>query len=239
MSYSLGGGEPQVVSLRPAAQAADGAAPTKREALSHMIDLEALGAEPDQLVSYHFWADDAVGEGQSRRTMSDMFFAEVRRFDEIFRQGQQPTGQQMQGGGGQQTEQLAELQKQIAGATWKLVRRETADQPTPGFADDARTVQKSQEHAIDLLKELAGELTDAQAVSSAQDSQRHMETAVERLTTAAEEVTVAPLQSALSAEQRAYQSLLELHAPANRRGARSARQWRRLGQRRSAGTSTA
>jgi hypothetical protein len=53
-----------------------------------------------------------------------MFFAEVRPFEEIFRpdqSGEAGGGNQGQGGGSQATK-LAELQKQIVIATWKLER---------------------------------------------------------------------------------------------------------------------
>ena len=64
-----------------------------------------------------------------------MFFAEVRPFDEIFRESQamqeeQNSDQQGQGG---ETQKLAELQKQIMSATWKLQRQP----PTPKYPDDA------------------------------------------------------------------------------------------------------
>ena len=92
-------------------------------------------------MSYYVWAEDIGPDGKPRRTMSDMYFAEVRHFDEIFRQGEQPTDQQQreqqqqqqqqgQGGAAQQAEELAELQKQIVNATWKLIRRETAQKPS-------------------------------------------------------------------------------------------------------------
>jgi len=219
VSYSIGGGEPHDISLRTSGD--DDAAPSassKHEALSHVIDLESLDAEPDQLVSYYFWADDFGPDDQPRRTRSDMYFAEVRRFDEIFRQGQQPTDQQMQqqaqqmGGAGQQVEQLAELQKQITAATWKLIRREAGDKPTPTFSDDARVVRQSQEQAIEQLQALAGQMNDAGAARLAAAAGQHMERAVEQLGEAANAPDAAPLPAALSAEQAAYQSLLKLRA---------------------------
>jgi hypothetical protein len=57
-----------------------------------------------------------------------MYFAEVRPFDEIFREDQSGGG----GGGGQQqggqseSQKLAALQKQIMSATWKLQREKPA-----------------------------------------------------------------------------------------------------------------
>jgi hypothetical protein len=54
-----------------------------------------------------------------------MFFAEVRPFEEIFRadqSGDAESGNQGQQRGGNQNARLAELQKQIVIATWKLQR---------------------------------------------------------------------------------------------------------------------
>ena len=50
--------------------------------------MEKLGVDVDQVVSYFAWADDYGPDGQVRRTFSDMFFAEVRPFEEIFRADQ-------------------------------------------------------------------------------------------------------------------------------------------------------
>ena len=103
--------------------------------------------------------------------MSDMYFAEVRPFEEIFRQGEQPSrertaaAQQQQQGerAGQQASELAELQKEIINATWKLVRRETAAKPTAEFAADSRLVAGSQQSAIEQLAELAEQVEDAES----------------------------------------------------------------------------
>ncbi|MCG8652593.1 MAG: hypothetical protein MI861_22325, partial [Pirellulales bacterium] len=51
------------------------------ERLDHLIELESLDAEPDQLLAYHFWVEDYGPDGQLRRTESDLFFAEVRPFE--------------------------------------------------------------------------------------------------------------------------------------------------------------
>jgi hypothetical protein len=91
-----------------------------------LIALENLKVEPDELISYFVWADDRGPDGTTRRSYSDMFFAEVRPFEEIFRQDQsgdaQNQNQNNNRGQGNQTVRLAELQKQIVIATWKLQR---------------------------------------------------------------------------------------------------------------------
>jgi hypothetical protein len=89
-----------------------------------LLRLEDLGVKPDELVSWFAWADDLGPDGQPRRTMGDLYFGEIRPFDEIFREGQAMDGGAGagQGQGENRTGKLAELQKQIVNATWKLER---------------------------------------------------------------------------------------------------------------------
>ena len=97
----------------------------ERRSFQHLLKLEDLGAQPDQVIAWFVWADDLGPDGQVRRTSGDLFFGEVRPFDEVFREGE--GGGNQEGGGGQDsqrnpTTKLAELQKQIINATWKLQR---------------------------------------------------------------------------------------------------------------------
>jgi len=125
VGYSVGGQPPEFVESGLAVPAG------QSRQFTNQIAMESLGVGPEQLVSYFAWADDHGPDGQVRRTFSDMFFAEVRPFEEIFRadqsgqsanQNQNRNQNQNQGGnqGGNQTTRLAELQKQIVIATWKL-----------------------------------------------------------------------------------------------------------------------
>ncbi|MGE5194049.1 MAG: hypothetical protein ACM3U2_16260, partial [Deltaproteobacteria bacterium] len=106
VTYGIAGQPPVDVVL------AENAAARTRHELAHTIRLEDLHAEPDQLLAYHFWSEDHAADGSVRRTSSDMYFAEVRPWDEIYRQGEQPPGgqeaqqQQGQGQNAQQAEQL-------------------------------------------------------------------------------------------------------------------------------------
>ena len=118
LAYSLVGQEPKFIEL-------GGAVPAKeKRTFQRVLRLEDLGLEPDQLLSWFVWADDIGPDGQVRRTTGDLFFAEVRPFEEIFREGQAMEGQSEQQAGqqGNRTARLAELQKQIINATWKLQR---------------------------------------------------------------------------------------------------------------------
>jgi len=119
IGYSVGGAEPHYVTLGQTVPA------NVKSQFTNQLAMESLGVTVDQLVSYFAWADDHGPDGKTRRTFSDMFFAEVRPFEEIFRNdqsGESENQNQNQGGqgGGNQRTRLADLQKQIVIATWKL-----------------------------------------------------------------------------------------------------------------------
>ena len=116
IGFGIAGQEPRLVELGQSAPAN-----TKRQ-FSYMIPLEKLDVDVDQAVAYFAWADDYGPDGKPRRTYSDMFFAEVRPFEEIFRADQSGGGERGSQGGGDERVRLAELQKQIVVATWNLER---------------------------------------------------------------------------------------------------------------------
>ena len=208
---AVGDQEPKSVSLGEAAKGRE------KHKLAHLVELELAKAEPDQLVSYYFFADDVDASGQTRRTMSDMFFAEVRHFEEIFREGQaqsaqQQQQQQQQSQGEKKAEELANLQKQILNATWKIIRRETKDEVSQAFAEDVQLLVESQQQAIEKLQELMEELKDAQSKQHAEAVGQAMNDAVTRLTEALDNKSAVSLTPAMSAERSAYQGLLKLRA---------------------------
>ncbi|MCH8045951.1 MAG: hypothetical protein IID44_19735 [Planctomycetes bacterium] len=191
----------------------------ERTPLVHLLAFEDLKAQPDQLLSYYFWAEDVGPDGKTRRTMSDMYFAEVRHFEEIFRQGQQPPGSQQQqqqkkgnSPAGQQAEKLAELQKQIINGTWKVIRRETRKRPTEKFDGDVTLLGESQASALEQVDALAEKVKDAQSLAHVADVRRHMQAAATQLEEAGDGPAIEALQPALAAEQAAYQALLRLRA---------------------------
>ena len=125
VGFGIAGEEPHYVELGGLARA------NEKRQFTNMISMEKLGVDVDQVVSYFVWADDYGPDGEVRRTFSDMFFAEIRPFEQIFRADQsdaeqsgnrQNQNQGQQQGGGNQNTRLAELQKQIVIATWKLQR---------------------------------------------------------------------------------------------------------------------
>lgn len=203
LAYSVGGGEPKFIEL-----GRDAAGKEKR-AFNSLIKLEELGAKPDDLISWYAWAEDTGPDGKVRRTNGDLFFAEVRPFDEVFREAQQAQEEQQQGGGGgggNQPRRLSELQKQIINATWKLQR----DGATPKYAEDAQVVRESQEQALAQATQAAGEARSPADQAAWKEATTQMTKAIEALADAAK--APGPLAQALPAEQAAYQALLKLQA---------------------------
>ena len=207
LTYTMAESEPVSLVLGEAAAA------NEKKPFQHMLSLEALGAQPDQLISYFVWAEDIGPDGKVRRTASDMFFAEVRPFEEIYREGQPQEGQDDQKPPGNETTKLAELQKQIINATWKLQRQETRPdqkEPSAQYKKDAPVVQQSQGQALEQAQDLKERMSDPRFKPIIEKVEEQMETALGHLTKATN--SAAPLPSALAAEQAAYQSLLKLSA---------------------------
>lgn len=213
VNYTLPGQPPQELTL------GESTASNERREVDHLIPFEDLEAEPDQLLAYYFWAEDVGPDGKPRRALGDMYFAEVRHFEEIFRQGEQPPSgqsqeqqQQQSGQNARQAEELAELQKQIINATWTVMRRESGPQPTEEFGTDMEEIKTSQADAIDKLAELVEDLEDPESQQHAAAVESHMLGAMMNLAKATDTSSLSVLPEALSSEQAAYQALLKLRA---------------------------
>jgi hypothetical protein len=213
IGYTPAGKDTQFVELGQATT------PNEKRQVNYLLALEKLSAKTDDLLTYFVWADDLGPDGKVRRTSSDMYFAEVRPFEEIFREGQQQPSsdsqQQNSSNNGQasQSEKLAELQKQIINATWKLQRQETASKPSPAYKKDAPVVQEAQGQALEKAQELKTRADENPRLKPLVDAViKEMERALKQLTEAVEQNSTKPLPPALSAEQSAYQALLKLQA---------------------------
>jgi len=198
----------------------------EKRQIQYLLALEELNAQPDQLLTYYFWADDVGPNGNIRRTTSDMYFGEVRHFEEIFRESQSfqdqssqdqrenQSGEQQQG---RQGEQLARLQKQIISATWNI--KQQADQ-SGGLDDQEEDLDVVRQSQADVLKKARSASTQAgqgeaidqtePATKALQAATKYMETSLDHLSRAAESASTAELTPALAAEQSAYQELLKL-----------------------------
>jgi hypothetical protein len=217
LAYTVSGQETKVIEL------GRDVAGQQRRSFEHLLRLEDLGAEPDHVITWSLWADDVGPDGKVRRTDGDLFFAEVRPFDQVFREGQGTDSQAQQSGGDQEGEagnpsaRLAELQKQIISATWKLQQRtdnhallasRTNRTERAGYAQDVGVVRDSQAQALDQAASARQRADDPRSAATWQTAISQMQVALERLSAATN--SPAPLSQALKAEQAAYQALLKL-----------------------------
>src|SRR5690606_4670866 len=191
----------------------DGDGPDARVDLSHELSFESFQAKPNDLVAYYFYADDIGPDGDARRAMSNMYFAEVRHFDELFRQSSSSggEGQQQQQGQGSPAQQLLQLQREIVTATWNIERRERG-QASPQLPEDAGVVADSQEEALTAARELEQNLEDLLSRQYLTEAVRQMSTGEKLLREAADTPTIEPLGDARLATQAAYSALLKLQA---------------------------
>lgn len=204
LTYALAGGDSHSVTL---SRDQDSIAEPQ---IQYVLALEELDAQPDQLLTYHFWADDLGPDGQPRRSVSDIFFAELRPFEEIFResesfQDQQNQNQQQNQNGqqGQQAEELVQLQKQIITATWNVKNRADLSDSIDEHLDDVDVIHESQSEALAKARAALAEAEDPQSAQALETAAGHMQTSLDHL-------GVPELTPALGAEQSAYQELLKL-----------------------------
>lgn len=179
--------------------------------LAHLLAMEALNVEPDQLVSIYLWAEDRDEEGNLRRAESDMYFAQIRPFEKEYSQGVPPPPPPP--GAAPPADELLKLQKEVINATWKVIRNDKLQGPgsgsgqSPGVAEDAPVLVEGQEAVLAAAHEMLQMLQDPQMVQILNQAMEHMRQAVVHL-----EEEAPQLKPAISQEQKAYQDLLRMRA---------------------------
>jgi hypothetical protein len=189
----------------------------------HLVALEDLAVAPGDFVTYYARARDA---GQGRRgaeSRSDIFFLEVKPFEEAFVAAQsQSLG--MQGGEGLQD--LAEAQKEIIAATWKLDARARRARDARSESD-IRAVAKAQTALRTRAAEAAGQVAAAvmdprrrrprPGMGATPGGDDPLARAVEAMGRAAGELDRLDTSRAITHEMEALQHLLEADADIKRR----------------------
>jgi hypothetical protein len=189
----------------------------------HLVQLEDLGVAPGDFVTYYARARD-VGQGRrGTESRSDIFFLEVKPFEEAFVAAQsQSMG--MQGGEGLQD--LAEAQKEIIAATWKLDARARRARDARSESD-IRAVAKAQTALRARAAEAAGQVAAAvmdprrrrprPGVSATPGGDDPLARAVEAMGRAAGELDRLDTARAVPHELEALEQLLKADADIKRR----------------------
>ena len=133
--YAVRGGAEKVVPL--------GIAPRSTSVTGHYVMyLEDIDVTPGDFISYYVRARDLPRGKRASESRSDIFFLEVKPFEEEFTLAQ--TQAAMGGGSGNpQLDDLVAAQKEIVVATWKLDRR-SRDAQGAKSEQDIRAVSKSE-----------------------------------------------------------------------------------------------
>lgn len=187
------------------------------QAMDHVLALEELHVQPSQLLTYYFWADDRAADGALRRTVSDIYFAEIRPFEEIFRESQssgdrsqQPPQEGENGESGGNDAQLAQKQKQVIIATWNIKQRADRERDLTAQLEDLDVVNQSQAEVLESVQAAQQQSQDPAALQPLQAATEFMQTSREQLTRAIIDNAPEALSGALAAEQSAYQELLKV-----------------------------
>lgn len=171
-----------------------------------LVDIEKLNAEPNDLISYHFWAEDVDKDGKVRRTSSDLFYANVRFFEDIVREGQPPSGS---GEGQQAADELVKLQKDIVNASWTVLREHNLNRPFDSLKQDVAVIHESQTIVYSMAEEAMSQIQDADLLQIYQEARGLMETTVEIFRVALETGAGDSLKPGHAAALDVYEKLLE------------------------------
>ncbi|RFC48253.1 MAG: hypothetical protein DVB23_000644 [Verrucomicrobia bacterium] len=186
-----------------------GLKPRETHQLSTLLALEQFEAKPQQLVSYHLWAEDVGPDGKMRRTQSDLFFAEIRDWDHAFREGVQQ-GESSGKGAGNQAGELRQQQKEVLNATWKLIR-EAGSGGIESRLADVQVVREGQDRVAKKVAAVLAEVEDSQVREALDSAREKMEQAAAALGEVPGQGESA-LARAQGLERAAYQDLLAAEA---------------------------
>lgn len=143
LRYAVNGGQEQTIDLSAESRKSSGSFGTLWEG-QHIFYLETLSLEPGDFITYYAEATDRRGD--AAKSATDMYFLDIKPFEETFRQGMAGGG----GGGGMNglnPGQLSQEQKEIIAATWRVER----DQKQAG-AEQTRKDLKAIADAQDGLR---------------------------------------------------------------------------------------
>ncbi len=196
MRYSINGEEEQEVDLL------DG-----REGLSisgeTLLFLEDHAVEPGDVISYYAKASDAL-----REEVTDMYFIEVRPFDQSFRQVANAGDMQ----GAQRQSGLVVSQQEIIAATWRLLRHR--DEDVNSISDLESVVQAQDNLRSEISERIASTALSLELRASSEQRRvvEYLEQAITEMGRAVELLRDGNLREALTPERRALTFLLRADA---------------------------
>ena len=207
LHFSVNGGPDQSMSLH------DGSRAIRDISAGYTFMLEGMKLEPGDVVSYYARATDNNGVGGAQAASTDIYFLQVRPYENDYRQQQQGGGG---GGGGQQNDanQLSQTEREIIAATFKTAR-DSAQTDKKALAENLATLRLSQQRLREQTSQLASRLVErgiAQGDSNWSKIAQILPKAAAEMDTAEKNLTKGSPTSALQPEQRALAQLQRAEA---------------------------
>lgn len=206
LRYQVNGGAEQRVVL------ADGARQAKEPRAAHTLFLEEMQLAPGDLVSYHAWARDAVGNEAS----SDIYFLEVRPYGKNYRQAEQQGGGGGGGGGegGESPDGFVPRQREVIAGTFNWLRDSaTADARTR--REDIATLNIAEGRLREDVANVARRMVERGTIrmdTTFRQIVEELNAAVRALQAAEEQLVRGRGREALGPEQQALQRLQRAEA---------------------------
>ena len=208
LHFSVNGGPDQTMSLH------DGTKAIKDISAGYTFMLEGLKLEPGDVVSYYAHATDNNAVTGAQGASTDIYFLQVRPYENDYRQQQGGGGGG--GGGGQQNDanQLSQTQREIIAATFKS-SRDSAQTDKKAFDENLATIRLSQQRLREQTSQLASRLVErgiAQGDSAWNKIAQILPKAAAEMDTAEKNLTKGSPTSALPPEQKALAQLQRAEA---------------------------
>ncbi len=195
---------------------------------SHTIYAENLTVQPGDFISYYVRASDMNGGLQAAETRSDIFFLEVRPFDQEFEEGQRRSMLEVDAS---EAWNLAQVQKEIIVVTWELDRQrvsERMDEDLIAVADAQAELIEAAHRVTDRILSRGREITPETSERLSVENEA-MALAVEAMSVAEVELRALDATGAIPAEMEALKRLLKAEAEI-RRNQVALQQWNDGGQ---------
>jgi hypothetical protein len=182
----------------------------------YTIFAEDLSVLPGDFISYYARARDTNTSRQASERRSDIFFLQVRPFDQEFEEAQSQSLEAMDAG---QIGELAEVQKEIIVATWKLDRQPFTDRQADDLvsvADAQVELKRASELVAERVLARGRELTPETRGGRGPENEA-MSRAVEAMTESETTLRARDTSGAIPPEMEALSHLLKAQAEIRRK----------------------
>lgn len=209
LHYSINGGEEKQVAL-DLERTADNPQGIQEFTGEHLFYLEDLDVQPGNFLTYYFRAAKNAAAAQSSAA-TEIFFIEVRPFEQQFVRSLSQGG--MGGSGGGPGGRLSQTQKEIVIATWKLIGKKDKLSPTE-LTEDAQVILDSQKNLQEVTESALMQMQQRSLFSGQEgdDVSTYYTEAADAMQRAIEQLRDDNLESALPHEKEALTALLTAEA---------------------------